>query len=69
MPRVLKVEKYEIYDIIIILTLSTLGTLVTQLLNYPHNYDKFASNQLIRITDGSSMWNHRDNQCRKNNNF
>jgi hypothetical protein len=27
------------------------------------NYDKFAANHLIRITDGSSMWNHRNNEC------
>jgi hypothetical protein len=31
------------------------------MLNYPRNYDKFAANQLILITDGSSMWNNRDN--------
>jgi hypothetical protein len=68
-PRVLKVEKYKIYNIITILALSILDTLGTQLLKYPHNNDKFAANQLIWITDGSSMWNYWDNQCRKNNDF
>jgi hypothetical protein len=36
---------------------------------YPHNYDKFAANQLILTADGTSMWNYRNYQRRKNDNF
>lgn len=32
-------------------------------------FDKFASNQLILTTDGSSMWNYWHHQCWKNYNL
>jgi hypothetical protein len=50
-------------------TLGILGTLGTQLLNNPHIYDKFAHESITLISDGTSMWNNRNYQCRQNDNF